>query len=121
MKVYEDNGSWLWLAFAPYSRLIVAFTIGPRKQYVANELVKLTADCLSENKPVFITDGLYFYKVALLNYYGVKIKYPRTGKRGRPKNSKVIPPNDLKYAQVVKREKEGSFRRLRKWSYLEKA
>ena len=46
MEVYEDNGSWMWVAFASVSRLIVAFTIGPRKQYVADELVKLTDDCL---------------------------------------------------------------------------
>ena len=26
MEVYEDNGSWMWVAFAPVSRLIVAFT-----------------------------------------------------------------------------------------------
>src|SRR5660398_230835 len=58
VEVYEDNGSWMCLAFAPDSRLIVAFTIGPRKQYIADELVNLTDDCLSENKPVFVTDGL---------------------------------------------------------------
>ena len=39
MKKYEDNGSWMWVAFAPECRLIVAFVIGPRKQYVANELL----------------------------------------------------------------------------------
>lgn len=65
MEVYEDNGPWMWVAFAPDCRLIVAFTIGPRKQYAASELVKLTDDRLSENKPVYITDGLDFCKVAL--------------------------------------------------------
>ena len=76
MEAYEDDGPWIWVAFAPDSRLIVAFIVGPRKQYVANELVKLTDDCLSENKPVFVTDGLDFYKVALLNHYGLQIEYP---------------------------------------------
>ena len=52
MEVYEDNEAWMWVAFAPDSRLIVALYIGPRKQHVANELVKLTADRLSENLPV---------------------------------------------------------------------
>ena len=65
MEVYEDDGPWIWVAFAPDSRLIVAFTIRPRKQYVADELVRLTDDCLSENKPIYITDGLDFYKIAL--------------------------------------------------------
>jgi hypothetical protein len=98
MEVYEDDGSWMWVAFAPDSRLIVSFIIGPRKQYVANELVKLTADSLS-NIPLYVTDGLDFYKVALLNQYGVQIEYPKTGKRGRPKSSQTLPHDDLKYAQ----------------------
>ena len=61
MEVYEDDGPWMWVAFAPDTRLIVAFTISPRKQYVADELVRLTDDCLSKKKPVFVTDGLDFY------------------------------------------------------------
>ena len=28
MEIYEDDGSWLWVAFAPDCRLIVAFVIG---------------------------------------------------------------------------------------------
>ena len=31
MEVYEDDGPWIWIAFEPDNRLIVAFTIGPRK------------------------------------------------------------------------------------------
>jgi len=114
MEVYEDDGPWIWVAFAPDSRLIVAFTIGPRKQYVANELVKLTDDCLSEKKPVFVTDGLDFYKVALLNHYGVQEEYPKTGKRGRPKKPKIVPSDYLKYAQVVKKRKDGKLQKVEK-------
>ncbi len=114
MEVYEDDGPWMWVAFAPDSRLIVAFTIGPRKQYVADELVRLTDDCLSENKPIYITDGLDFYKIALLNKYGLQIQYPKTGKRGRPKNPKVIPSDDLMYAQVVKKRKRGKLQKVEK-------
>jgi IS1 family transposase len=114
MEIYEDDGSWMWVAFAPDSRLIVAFTIGPRKQHVANELVKLTDDCLSENKPFFVTDGLDFYKIALLNHYGVQIEYPKTGNRGRPKKPKTFPSDDLKYAQVVKKRKGGKLQKVKK-------
>ena len=64
MKEYEDDGSWMWVAFAPECRLIVAFVIGPRKQYVANELLELTAKRLSESRPLFISDGLKFYTKA---------------------------------------------------------
>ena len=114
MEIYEDDGSCIWVAFAPDSRLIVAFTIGPRKQHVANELVKLTDDCLSENKPFFVTDGLDFYKIALLNHYGVQIEYPKTGNRGRPKKPKTFPSDDLKYAQVVKKRKGGKLQKVKK-------
>jgi len=114
MEVYEDNGSWMWVSFATESRLIVAFTIGPRKQYVANELVKLTDDCLSENKPVFVTDGLNFYKVALLSQYGVQVEYPKTGKRGRPRKPEKFPSESLKYAQVVKTRKGGKLQKVEK-------
>jgi len=113
MEVYEDDGPWMWVAFAPDSRLIVSFVIGPRKQYVANQLVKLTADSLS-NIPIYVTDGLDFYKVALLNQYGVQIKYPKTGERGRPKNSGTVPPDDLKYAQVIKKRNGGQLQKVEK-------
>jgi IS1 family transposase len=114
MEVYEDDGPWMWVAFAPDTRLIVAFTVGPRKQYVADELVKLTDDCLSDNKPVYVTDGLDFYKVALLNHYGLRVDYPKTGKRGRPKNPKIVPPQYLKYAQVVKKRNGGKLKGVEK-------
>jgi IS1 family transposase len=112
MEVYEDDGPWMWFAFAPDSRLIFAFTIGPRKQYIADELVKLTDDRLSENKPFFVTYGLDFYKVALLNRYGLQIEYPKTGKRGRTKKPKIVPFDYLKYAQVVKTRKGGKFQKV---------
>lgn len=114
MEVYEDNGSWMWVSFVTESRLIVAFSIGPRKQHVANELVKLTADRLSENIPVFVTDGLNFYKMALLNQYGVKVEYPKTGKRGRPRKPKIVPHKNLKYAQVVKKRKGRKLKKVEK-------
>jgi hypothetical protein len=76
--------------------------------------VKLTDDCLSENKPFFVTDGLDFYKIALLNHYGVQIEYPKTGNRGRPKKPKTFPSDDLKYAQVVKKRKGGKLQKVKK-------
>jgi IS1 family transposase len=84
MKNYEDDGPWMWVAFAPGCRLIIAFVIGPRKQYVADKLVELTAKCVSGFKPLFVTDGLKFYAEAILKEYGETEEFPRTGKRGRP-------------------------------------
>ena len=114
MKNYEDDGPWMWVAFAPSCRLIVAFSIGPRKQHVADELVKLTAKRLSESKPLFVSDGLEFYGKALLKQFGEIEEFPRTGKRGRPKNPKLVPPDDLRHAQVVKKRKGGKLQKIAK-------
>ena len=29
MEIYEDDGPWMWVAFAPGCRLIIDFIIGP--------------------------------------------------------------------------------------------
>ena len=114
MENYEDDGPWMWIAFVPSWRLIVAFAIGPRKQYVADELVKATAKCLSELTPLFVTDGLEFYAKAILKQFGEIKEFPRTGKRGRPKKPKLVPSDDLRYAQVIKERKGGKLQKIAK-------
>ena len=93
-------------------RLIIAFVIGPRKQYVADKLVELTAKCISGLRPLCVTDGLKFYAEAILKKYGELVEFPRTGKRGRPKKPKLVPAKDLKYAQVVKERKGGTIHKI---------
>ena len=90
------------MSFAPESRLIIDFVLGSRKQFVADELIEAADKHLSDSKPLFTTDGLEFYAQALLKKYGEWMEFPRTGKRGRPKNPVLVPDKDLKYAQVVK-------------------
>ena len=114
MENYEYDGPWMWVAFAPGCRLIVAFAIGPRKQYVADELVESTAKRLSESMPLFVSDGLKFYEKALLKEFGEIEEFPRTGKRGRPKKPKRVPPDDLKFAQVIKKRKGGKLKKIAK-------
>ena len=38
----EDDGTLMWASFAPKSKLIIDFILGPRKQYVADELIRVT-------------------------------------------------------------------------------
>jgi len=54
MKDYDDNGTWMRVAFAPGCRLIIASVIGPGKQYVADKLVKLTSKCISGLRPLLL-------------------------------------------------------------------
>jgi hypothetical protein len=61
IKTISSDGShqndmfhnWIFttVAFATECRLIVAFVIGPRKQYIADELLELTANRLSGPRP----------------------------------------------------------------------
>jgi len=102
----------MWVIFAPESRLIIDFILGPRKQYVADELIKNTDKHISDPKPLFVTDGLKFYAESLLKKYGEWVEFPKTGKRGRPKKPAIIPDKDLKYAQVVKNKKGRKLRKV---------
>ncbi len=104
----------MWVSFAPESRLIIDFVLGPRKQYVADELVKITDKHLSDLKPLFVTDGLKFYAEAILKKYGKLVKFPKTGKRGRPKKPALIPDKNLKYAQVIKNKKGRKLQKIEK-------
>ena len=90
MKEYEDDGSWMWVAFAPECKLIVAFVIGPRKQYVANELLELTAKRLSESGPLFVSHGFKYYTKALLNEFGEIEEFPRMGEEEDQEIQKVF-------------------------------
>jgi IS1 family transposase len=111
MEIYEDDGPWMWVAFAPGCRLIVDFVIGPRKQHMADKLLELVSKRF-KSIPLFVTDGLKFYAEAILKKYGELMEFPRTGKRGRPKKPKVVPRKDLRYAQVIKNEEVGGSKKI---------
>ena len=56
--------------------------------------------------PLFASDGLAQYEVALFERWHVKVPSPRTGRRGRPRKPAQIPLPELRYGQVVK-QREG--------------
>jgi IS1 family transposase len=93
----------VWIAFALEYRLILAVVVGPRSQESATELINRTAYVLCGQMPLFVSDGLNSYGVALLDRYHVTVTYPPTGKRGRPRCPEKRPLPDLRYAQVVKK------------------
>jgi IS1 family transposase len=82
-------------------RLVLSHVVGERSQKSADRLVNRTARCLKA-LPLFVTDGLKFYKIGLLKQYGTLQSFARTGKRGRPRLSRLIPDELLKYAQIIK-------------------
>lgn len=108
-KIYcETYGdTWVWLAFAPVWRLVLAFVVGKRNQESADLLldrVKLVTD---EHIPFFTSDRLPEYEDALLHTYGTWVQPERKGSRGRFPHPRLVPVEDLLYAQVVKVRENG--------------
>jgi IS1 family transposase len=62
---------------------------------------------MSGNKPLFVSDELSHYATVLRELYSHKEPVPRTGKRGRPVNSKQVIDYDLDYATVKKTRAKG--------------
>lgn len=102
-----DGSHWIWIAFASEYRLILAVVLGPRSQQSADELIDRCAYVLCAELPLFVSDGLDSYAVALLKRYHVKVSFPPTGKRGRPRIAEKLPTPGLRYAQVVKKREKG--------------
>ena len=101
MENEKDKCTWVWVSFAPEYRSILDISVGFRTQQEADTLIAKTAQHISKI-PFFVSDGLSLYAGALLETFGHKITFPRSGKRGRPKKPVVIRNENLKYAQVVK-------------------
>ena len=82
--------------------------VGKRTRTNAYTLVEKIYRVTDGTIPFFTSDELKHYREALLRVYGIPEdipKGPRT--RGRPKKPKLKPPQELKYAQVVKHRRKG--------------
>ena len=103
-KIYcETYGdAWVWVAFAPVWRLVLAFVVGKRSQESANLLVDRVKDVTDQHIPFFTSDQLPAYQKALLHTYGIWVQPERKGNRGRFPKPRLVPAPDLRYAQVVK-------------------
>jgi len=104
-ETYGD--AWVWLAFAPVWRVVVAFVIGKRTQDSADLLLKRVRYVTDEYLPLFTSDQLPEYANALLHTYGTWVQTERQGSRGRFPQPRLVPLPGLLYAQVVK-VREGS-------------
>lgn len=105
LGVYGDT--WVWIAFAPLSKIVPVWVAGKRTLRTGRLLVKRLKNRLDTHIPFFTSDDLPHYADALLDVYGQTIQPPRTGKRGRPRQPYKVPPDDLLYAVVCKR-REGA-------------
>jgi len=114
-KIYCDTygDAWVWLAFAPVWRLVLAFVVGKRTQENADLLVDRVKDVTDEHIPFFTSDQLPEYDDALLHTYGVWVQPERKGERGRYPLPRLVPTEDLLYAQVVKVRENGRVKEVK--------
>jgi len=96
---------------ATESRLVLSHVVGERSQKIADKLVAVTAKRL-KSIPLFATDGLKLYTIALRKQYGTLKQFAPTGRRGRPRNPRLIVDELLKYAQVIKMRAEGRLKKV---------
>lgn len=108
-KIYKETygDAWVWIAFAPVWRLVLAFVVGKRTQESADLLLDRVVRVTDEYIPLFTSDQLPEYRSALLHAYGIWHQPQRKGNRGRYPKPRRVPPPDLLYAQVVKVREKG--------------
>jgi len=99
--------AWVWVAFAPVWRLVLAFVIGKRDQASADLLLARVAHVTDDHIPFFTSDQLPAYKHALLKTYGEWYQPERRGARGASPKLRRRPLPSLFYAQVVKKRDKG--------------
>ena len=99
--------AWVWIAFAPVWRLVLAFVIGKRDQASADLLLARVAHVTDEHIPFFTSDQLPAYKHALLTTYGEWYQPDRRGARGASPKQRRRPLPGLLYARVVKKRAKG--------------
>ncbi len=81
--------------------------VGKRDQESANLLLDRVNDVTDEHIPFFTSDQLPEYEDALLHTYGTWITTERKGSRGRCPHPRLVPAEELLYAQVIKVRESG--------------
>jgi IS1 family transposase len=104
----RQGDNWDHLAYDPEHRLVVSVVPGKRTAENIEKLVfnfhKRTDGRMMN---LMTSDEYKPYKKAILKAYGQTFKPPPTGQRGRPKGSRRVPAEGLKYATVHKTRRKG--------------
>ena len=102
----EFGDCWVWVAFDPVHKVVVAFVVGKRTRENAVRLLRAVRRTLGEGAlPLFTSDELSCYEDALVEVFGTRIQPLRLGERGRYPHPVTVSPEDLRYA-VVHKERE---------------
>src|SRR3989440_4832392 len=94
---------WVWTAIDPQSKLLLAITVGPRTQAMAQRVVHQVMEVLAPGCiPLFVTDGFKEYMRALLTHYGHWVQPPRRQATGPVPKPRWMPLSELLSAQGIK-------------------
>jgi IS1 family transposase len=100
---------WVWTAMDSTNKLLVVVEVGSRTLAMAQRVVHQVTQVLAPGcVPLFLTDGLKDYGMALLTHFGHWIQPKRRQDRGPRPKPRWMPLPELLYAQVVQ-----SYRRRR--------
>ncbi len=104
----HQGDNWDHVAYDPEHRLVLSVIPGKR---TAENVAKLVLDFKKRTggrmMNLMTSDEYKPYKKAILKAYGKTLTAPHTGRRGRPKGSRRVPAEGLKYATVHKIRKKG--------------
>lgn len=109
---------WDHVGYDPEHRLVLGVIPGTRSVENTEAIVADVRRRTGGRVMNLITSDEYSaYKSAILRLYGVKVRTPRTGKPGRPRNDRLRACRGLKYAVVEKTRAKGrivkvAFRRV---------
>ena len=104
----KRGDDWDHVAFDPVHRLVVSVIPGKRTAANVEALVEdFKARTSGRMMDLIVTDEYSVYEVAILNAYGQRVTPPPTGKPGRPREPRMMPPEDLLYATVHKTRRKG--------------
>jgi IS1 family transposase len=105
-KVQRSLGdAWIWIAFDAINKIVLAYIIGKRTLPQAVSLLKEVKRITIGIPDLFSSDQLDQYTKALLQVYGKRVYPIRKPGPGRPPHPRLVPPEDLRYVQVVKQYK----------------
>jgi IS1 family transposase len=108
-KLHSEWGdTWIWVAFDPVHKLVIAVLVGERTEEEAvGFLARLRQRLADACQPLLTSDSLPHYAGAILQAFGVWVRPQRQGNRGRFPKPRQVPPEGLKYATVHKERKKG--------------
>jgi IS1 family transposase/transposase-like protein len=108
-KLHTEYGdTWIWTAFDPVNKLVLAVLIGERTRDEAVSFMQRLCNRLAEAcLPSLTSDALPHYAQAILRVLGVWVQPKRKGKRGPHPKPRQVEPDGLNYAVVHKQREKG--------------